>query len=159
MTTRFGARNDTAVDDGRARFVQGLAAVVGALFLIIGIAGFFVTGFDDFAEATGETLLGFGVNPLHNVVHIIIGLAGLVLARTLREARVFGWILVAGYGVTLIYGLFVDDDPEANFLNLNAADHWLHLAAIIAGLVIALLPVRRTDRVGTSDTGARRPAS
>jgi hypothetical protein len=122
--------------------VQTLAAVVGTFFLIIGVAGFFVTGFDDFAEHTDETLLGFGVNPLHNLVHILIGLAGLVLGRTLAEARAFGWLLVGAYGATLVYGLIVADDTEHNLLNLNAADNGLHLAAVIVGLVIALLPVR-----------------
>jgi Domain of unknown function (DUF4383) len=52
-------------------------------------------GFDDFASHTDETLLGFEVNPLHNIVHIVVGIAGLVLTRTAGtdlwlDAR--GWI-------------------------------------------------------------------
>jgi uncharacterized membrane protein YuzA (DUF378 family) len=155
MATPTNAHTDTGLDAGRARFVQSLAAVVGAFFLIIGIAGFFVTGFDNFAEHTDETLLGFGVNPLHNVVHILIGIAGLVLARTLREARIFGWLLAVVYGATLVYGLFVADDTEQNYLNLNQADNWLHLASVIAGLVIALLPVRRRGLDAGTSTGTR----
>jgi len=143
MTSQTRTTNSSLVDDGRVGFVKGLAATVGALFLIIGIAGFFVTGFDDFASHTNETLLGFEVNPLHNIVHIVIGIAGLVLARTLQRARIFGWLLVAGYGLTLLYGLVILDDPEHNYLSLNQADNWLHLGAVIAGLLIALLPVRR----------------
>lgn len=45
----------------------------------VGIAGFFLTRFSGFAEPTGELLLGFEVNPLHNIVHLIIGSAGLAL--------------------------------------------------------------------------------
>jgi hypothetical protein len=145
VTTPSTTHSGTTVDDGRVRLVKGLAAGVGALFLVIGIAGFFVTGFDNFAEHTDETLLGFEVNPLHNLVHLLIGIAGLALARTLSGARSFGWILVVGYGLTLLYGLFAVDNPDANVLSINWADNWLHLASVLVGLVIALLPVRRGD--------------
>lgn len=33
---------------------------------------------------------------------------------------------------------------DANFLNLNGADNWLHLASVVAGLLVALLPYRTT---------------
>lgn len=141
------------VDEGRVSVVRGLPAAVGALFLLAGIAGFFVTGFDNVAEHTNETLLGFEVNPLHNLVHLAIGIAGLVMARTLRTARVFGWVLVVVYGLTLIYGLVVVDSPDANILSINQADNWLHLASVVIGLVIALLPVRRDPARGQNVGG------
>src|SRR5215210_4989237 len=49
---------------------------------LLGVIGFFVTGFDDFAAHTGESLLGFMINPLHNIVHLVIGVAGLLMGRT-----------------------------------------------------------------------------
>lgn len=131
-----------AVDPTRVQVVRWLAAVTGALFTIIGIAGFFVTGFDDFFGPTGEELLGFGVNPLHTIVHLALGVAGLAMAWSLSTARIYGWLLVVGYGLVLIYGLIVEQEDSANVLNLNAADNWLHLVTIIVGLVIALLPVK-----------------
>jgi hypothetical protein len=139
-TTRGQSR--TAPADGRVSVVRGLAAVTGLVFLLVGIAGFVVTGFDDVASTTDETLLGFGVNPLHNLVHVVAGVAGLAMAGSLRLARVYGWLVAVGYGLTLLYGLFVTDNPDANVLNLNEADNWLHLAFVVVGLVIALLPVR-----------------
>jgi len=135
------------VDDSRARLVKTLATIIGAVYLLGGLAGFLVTGLDHFASRSHETLLGFEVNPLHNIVHILIGLAGLALGRKLAGARTYGWLLAVGYGVVFVLGLFVaGKNSSANFLSLNGADNVLHILSALAGLVIALLPVtRRTD--------------
>ncbi|MGY1630762.1 DUF4383 domain-containing protein [Geodermatophilus sp. SYSU D01186] len=150
--------NDTGTGRGAMTWPQVLALVFGAVYLLVGIAGFFVTGFEDFVGNEAGTphhvdanLLGFMVNPMHNVVHIAIGVAGLVLARTLSGARTYGWLLTVGYGAAFLYGLFAVG-KEWDFLNLNWADNVLHLVTAIVGLVIALGPVRsavrgRTNRV------------
>jgi uncharacterized protein DUF4383 len=57
-----------------------VTAVLGAVYLVVGVAGFFVTGGVGVADTEGSKLLGlFEVNPLHNVVHLAIG-AALVVA-------------------------------------------------------------------------------
>ncbi|GGI06538.1 DUF4383 domain-containing protein [Egicoccus halophilus] len=126
---------------------QYLALAIGVLYVLIGIAGFFVTGFDGFADPDGELLLGvFEVNPLHNIVHLLIGAAGLALWNRLDRARIYGWLLAIGYGATFVYGLFVaNTDDQANFLALNQPDNWLHLGSALAGLAIALWPARDRD--------------
>ena len=92
---------------GRGKTVpEILALAFGAVYLLVGIVGFFITGFDDFFGHTDETLLVFDINPAHNVVHILIGVAGLVLGRTLTGARTYGWLLAVGYGAAFLYGLF-----------------------------------------------------
>ena len=148
MARSHTGRGDV-VDEGRVKVVKGLALAIGVIYTLVGIAGFFVTGFDNFAEHTEETLLGFSINPLHNIVHLLIGLAGIAMSRRLDSARAYGWLLVVGYGVVLIYGLFVAGQEEGNFLSINTADNWLHAASILGGLVIALLPVRRST--GTTE--------
>src|SRR3954452_23743431 len=121
---------------------QLLALVFGAVYLLVGIVGFFVTGFDDFAgNHQHEMLLFFMINPLHNIVHIVIGLAGLLLARTLAGARTYGWLLTVGYAAAFVYGLIAAGESR-DFLNLNWADNVLHIATAVVGLVIALAPVR-----------------
>lgn len=78
---------------------QWLALVIGAVYLLVGVLGFFVTGFEGFAEHDHErTLLSFAINPLHNIVHLLIGLVGLALWSTPGRARTFGWLLAIGYG-------------------------------------------------------------
>src|SRR3712207_8687641 len=85
---------------------QVLGLAFGAIYLLVGIVGFFVTGFDNFAgNEQHEMLLVFMINPLHNIVHILIGVLGLVLSRTLPGAKTFGLLLLVGYGLAFIYGV------------------------------------------------------
>ncbi|SHN88233.1 protein of unknown function [Geodermatophilus obscurus] len=136
------AANAGNTTSGARTWPQLLSLVIGAVYLLVGIVGFFVTGFDDFfGHDTNETIVGFEVNPFHNVVHILIGAAGLLLARTLAGARTYGWLLAVGYGATFLYGLFAVGQTW-DFLSLNWADNWLHLVSALAGLAIALGPVR-----------------
>jgi hypothetical protein len=127
------------IDNGRR-----LALGIGIAYVLVGILGFFVTGFDNFAGVTGHKLLGvFEINPLHNVVHLIIGAGGLALWKRRETARAYGAALVAGYGVTFVYGLFTaGKDTAANFLSLNAADNGLHLVSAVAGVAILALLAR-----------------
>ena len=103
---------------------QLLALAIGAVYTLVGLLGFFVTGFDNFAAETDETLLGFEVNPLHNIVHLAIGLAGLALWRRLDTARTYGWLLAAGYGLAFVYGLFAAGNSDINFLSINGRRQW-----------------------------------
>ena len=130
---------------------QLLALAIGVVYTLVGVAGFFVTGFDNFAAETNKTLLGFEVNPLHNIVHLAIGLAGLALWRRLDTARTYGWLLAAGYGLAFIYGLFAAGNRDINFLSLNGADNILHLVSALAGVAIALWPAERTARGNIAD--------
>ena len=121
---------------------QTLALAFGAIYLLVGIVGFFITGFDEFfAHDTEQKLIVFEINGMHNVVHLVIGVAGLVLARTLAGARTYGWLLAVGYGAAFVYGL-IAIGKEWDFLSINGADNVLHLATALVGLVIALMPVR-----------------
>jgi hypothetical protein len=133
---------------------QLLALAIGAVYTLIGILGFLVTGFENFAAETDKTLLGFEINPLHNLVHLAIGLAGLALWRRLDTARAYGWLLAAGYGLAFIYGLFAAGNSDIDFLSLNGADNGLHLVSAVAGLAIALWPAQRTARRGVADRAA-----
>jgi uncharacterized membrane protein YuzA (DUF378 family) len=130
---------------------QLLALAIGVIYTLVGIAGFFVTGLDNFASETNKTLVGFEINPLHNIVHLIIGLAGLALWRRLDTARTYGWLLAAGYGLAFLYGLFAAGNSDINFLSINGADNGLHLVSAAAGLAIALWPAHRTAQTDITD--------
>jgi hypothetical protein len=133
---------------------QLLALAIGAVYTLVGIVGFLITGFENFAAETNKTLLGFEINPLHNIVHLAIGLAGLALWRRLDTARTYGWLLAVGYGLAFIYGLFAAGNSDINFLSLNGPDNGLHLVSTLAGLAIALWPANRTVSA-RADSGNR----
>ena len=135
----------------RREWPQLASLVIGAVYLLIGILGFFVTGFDNFASHSDEALLGFEINPLHNIVHLAIGLAGLAMWRRLDTAKTYGWLLAAGYGLAFLYGLFAAGNRDINFLSLNGADNILHLLSAAAGLAIALWPADRAARANIAD--------
>ncbi len=107
---------------------------VGAVFLLFGVLGFIpgITtnyGAMNFAgHESGAMLLGvFQVSVLHNIVHLLFGVAGIAMARTDQMAR---WFLLGGgivYLVLWIYGLVIDMNAGANFVPFNSADNWLHL--------------------------------
>jgi hypothetical protein len=92
----------------------------------------------------------FHVSILHNIVHLLFGVVGLAMARTVSGAFAF---LVGGgvvYLLLWIYGLVIDHDSSANFVPVNDADNWLHLILAIGmiGLGVAL---RRTPARGRTD--------
>ena len=133
---------NTGTGRGAMTWPQMLALAFGAIYLLVGVVGFFITGFGNFfAHDTNQTLLGFEINGMHNVVHIVVGVAGLLLGRTLAGARTYGWLLAIGYGAAFVYGL-IAIGKTWDFLSINAADNVLHLLTAIVGLAIALGPVR-----------------
>jgi hypothetical protein len=149
-----------AGDQRRLMPSQYLTLVAGVAFFALAVAGFFVTGFDGvFDHDTDDTLLGFGVNPMHNVVHLALGLLGVVLWRSVRGSLTFGLLTLAGYGAAFVFGLFAVGE-DWNFLALNWAANWLHLALGILGAAIAALAayeLRELQNVPTAGARARRP--
>jgi hypothetical protein len=80
----------------------------------------------------------FQVSVLHNIVHLLFGVAGIAMARTDRMARNF--LLGGGivYIVLWIYGLVIDMNGGANFVPFNTADNWLHLILGVAMVGLGL---------------------
>jgi hypothetical protein len=125
--------------------LQLVAALIGLLYLAIGVAGFFVTGAADFARESSAQLLWFGVNPLLNLVHIAVGLAGLVLCVDPARARAYGWVLFGLFGAAFVFGLLAVGRPSINILSLDMADNIMHVATAILGLAMALWPSGATE--------------
>ena len=115
-----------------------VGAIFGVVYLLVGIAGFFVTSDVDFAGTEGEPLIVFDVNPLHNIAHLAIGALLLFAAlKSVSAAKGANTLVGAIYLLLGIVGLFILDS-EANVLALNGADNVLHLASALLLLGVGL---------------------
>ncbi|MCA2213215.1 DUF4383 domain-containing protein [Jidongwangia harbinensis] len=143
----------TAGDSVARTAVQKAALAVAAVFALVGVLGFIpgiTTNYGDMTFAghhSDALLLGvFQVSILHNIVHLLFGLAGFALARTVSGARNY---LIGGGAVYLVlwlYGLVVGDNSSANFVPVNTADDWLHLFLGLGMIALGLLTTRRAVR-------------
>lgn len=133
--------------------IQDIARLVGLVFLVVGVAGFIpgvTTNLYEGLELAGHDgdamLLGvFEVSVLHNVVHLLFGMAGIMLSRTRSSSRSF---LIGGGTIYLalwVYGLVIDRDSDANFVPLNSADNWLHLGLGVGMISLGLALSRETE--------------
>ena len=111
--------------------VQSLAGLVGAVFLLVGVLGFIpgiTTHYGDLKFAGHDSnaqLIGiFKVSVLQNIVHLLFGIAGLAMAKTVESARTF---LIGGGAVYLVLWL-VGIVGGGDWIPVDTADNWLHLA-------------------------------
>jgi len=140
--------------------IEKAALAVGIVFLVVGIAGFIpgvTTNIDtlQFAGHESEALLFgvFQVSILHNLVHLLFGVVGIVVARSSAASRnylIWGGVV---YALLWIYGLFVNGDSPANFIPMNDADDWLHLVLAVGMIALGLLVGR--DRTAGRDRANR----
>jgi hypothetical protein len=130
MSDRLGVRTGRTTRST----IQAAAAVVGVVFLLVGVLGFIpgITTSYDSMEAAGHRS--------HAELLGIFQVSGLAMARTVSGARAY---LIGGgaiYLVLWLYGLVIDKTSEANFVPVNVADDWLHfvLGLGMVGLGVAL---------------------
>jgi len=117
---------------GHRSMLQTVALVFGALYLAAGILGFlpFLGGS---ATMTNRALFGlFNINLLHNLVHVVIGIAGLAAAASLANSRTFCQLV----GVVLLaLGVLGGVVPQPlGLLDIGGLDIALHL---VSGAVLA----------------------
>ncbi len=124
-------------------YVKTYARILGWTFVAVGVVGFFLTGFGGFFGMDGETLILFGINPAHNLVHLILGITYLIGARaTEAGARAVVLVLSSAYLLVGVLGLILIDS-SANILAINQADNVLHLAVGALGIGVVATSARR----------------
>jgi hypothetical protein len=129
--------------------IQRVAALSGIVFVLVSLLGFVLMGMGGM-QMTGPSflLLGFfPVNALHNLVHGLFGVWGLVAARGARASLVYALGSGAVYLLLGIVGLFTES--LLGIVPIGGYDVVLHLALaiVLAGCgfwSMWFVPQRRT---------------
>ncbi|CAM3240530.1 DUF4383 domain-containing protein [Prescottella defluvii] len=145
--------DESGESEGLARTTTQLATtVVAVIILSIGVLGFVpgvTVDVDDIGWAgpgTDARLLGtVEVSILHNLAHIVTGVVGLAMSRTLAAAEMF--LIGAGFlsAMLAVYGLVIDAETASNFMPIDTAGNWLHLLAGVALVFLGVALPRHDD--------------
>lgn len=133
------------------------ALVFGIVFLLAGISGFIPAMLHPVAaDAPPLTVnMGYGlvmgllpVNVLHNLVHILFGILGVVAFAGVVAPRVYAQIVAVAYGLLVVLGLLPATQTLFGLMPIYGNDVWLHLvlgtvAAYFGFMVAAEAPVQR----------------
>jgi hypothetical protein len=106
------------------------AGVFGAVYTLVGIVGFFVTGL----SGTG-TLIVFPLSPLHNLVHLAIGTFGLAAYMAGPAlSRTYCQVVGATLALVAVLGIIVGN--SLGFLPIGGFDIVLHVASALVLLYL-----------------------
>ncbi len=127
---------------GQYKAGQYFALITGIIFFLVGVMGF-IPGFVkettadmpglSFTTGAGYLLGLFPINVLHNIVHLLVGILGIVASVTLGSTRLYSGALAIFYGVLTVMGLFPPTQSTLGLIPIFGNDVWLHgLTAAIA---------------------------
>jgi hypothetical protein len=112
--------------------VQTVALAFGAIYLAVAILGLIPFLGGSYTQSVNSLLGIFPINLVHNIVHGVIGIAGLVAAASLVRSRVFCQV----FGVVLlalgVVGIFLNS--PLGLVPIGGVDIALHL---VTGAVLA----------------------
>jgi hypothetical protein len=120
--------------------------VLGALYLLWGIVGFFFLGdpaTDLAGRDTNHGLLGLETNALQNVIHVVLGLVAMACTSKETSMRVGGVVLAVAGAALTVAGVVGLAAPDANVFSQNLAATIVHGVTALVGLAIALVPMPR----------------
>jgi hypothetical protein len=116
--------------------VTRVAMVFGVVFLLVGILGLIAPGGMQMgADPAPAMVLGlFAVNLLHNIVHLLFGVWGLVASRSFGAAKSYAQIGGVIYIVLAILGFVAP--TTFGLIPIGGNDIWLHavLGVVLAGV-------------------------
>ncbi|GAC1393714.1 MAG: hypothetical protein NVSMB31_13340 [Vulcanimicrobiaceae bacterium] len=123
------------------------ARVFGLIYLVVGALGFvrmLTPALPDPPHLVlGTTVFLFGlfaVNIFHNIVHIAIGLAGIIASRSFGSARGYFRLVAVVYALLVICGLIPLTNTFFGMAPIFGNDIWLHALTAIVAIYFARMP-------------------
>jgi hypothetical protein len=135
---------------------QLYALIFGAVLTVAGIVGFFYNSDFTSDKSVRDAVFGIlDVNGWHNVVHILTGILGLIVAANYAASRSYALGLGLIYLVVAIWGFIIGSgDSILSIIPVNTEDNVLHLligiAGIAAGMATPAVADPTTERPATT---------
>lgn len=107
--------------------IKKLAIVFGVVFVAIGVLGF-IPGV---TTADGKLLGIFQVSTLHNIIHLLSGIAALIAASDVVYSRLYFRVFGVVYALVAIIG-WLQGNTVLGLIDVNFADNILHTVLAIA---------------------------
>jgi predicted metallopeptidase len=138
--------------------VQGFARIFGIIYVVVGILGFVPGLVQPIVDTTGlavETgygrLLGlFPVNLIHNLVHIGVGIWGILAARSFMASVGFAKVNAILFGILAVLGIIPATNMLFGLAPLYGIDVVIHaLTAAVAAYFGFASPARQETHAPT----------
>lgn len=115
--------------------------VLGVVFVLIGVLGFF-----------NDPVLGiFEVDAVHSVVHLLSGVVALTMASMGESsAKTFAKVFGLVYGLVAVLGLVLGTDAKLlGLMEINAADNYLYVFLAVVLLYVGFAKSSSTSMSGS----------
>ena len=115
--------------------VSTFARVFGVILVLVGVLGFVPAAVSD-----GMLLGFFPVNTVHNIVHILLGLWGLMAGATATSAIGYFKALTVIYALLAVLGLIPATQDLFGLAPIHGNDVWLHGGLALAAAYFGFGP-------------------
>lgn len=136
--------------------IRVFVLVLGVIYALIGVMGFIPSLVQQPAAGDPELvvdaqygyLLGlFPVNIVHNIIHLAVGLLGIIAYRSTGAAITYSRVFAVVFAILTVMGLFPALQTTFGLAPLFSHDVWLHaLTTLATGFFGYVLPATNRDR-------------
>jgi hypothetical protein len=139
--------------------VQSFARIFGIVYVVVGLMGFVPGLVQPLVDTSGSLavdtgygrLLGiFAVNIVHNLLHLGIGIWGIMAARSFMASVGFAKVTAILFGIITLLGIIPATNTLFGLAPIYGVDILLHLAsAALAGYFGFVVPARMGTQAPT----------
>lgn len=127
MAVQTSTANPQPLVANFSRLSQFIAAGYGVFLVSIAVVGFAVTGFSHFSGQVGHNVLGVGLNPLANLVHLLLGVYALGAAVSKTASMKAARVMFLSNLLLFLYGVYAAHNQSVSILATNGHTNGMHL--------------------------------